>query len=178
MNEKSVYIIDASSLIELERFVTKDFFSPLFQSLGSLISSESLISHEEVLKELKRKDGSEGEIYIWANKQKDFFKKIDERHIDKAREILQKFGQLIDPDKRNNADPFVIALALIKEKQQKLIPPNPIKYTIITEEVPSNNGGRPKIPDICKFYNIEHLNLNEFLKKELELQIKIKNNVK
>jgi hypothetical protein len=172
MTEKSVYIVDASSLIELEKLVTKDFFLPLFSSLESLISSGGLISHEEVLQELIRKDGTDGDICKWARKQNNLFIKLDIDQIETARKILQKFQNLIDPDKKNNADPFLIALAIIN-KQQKLMQ---AKYTIVTEEVPSNNVSKPKIPDVCNHYKIEYLNLNDFLKKELEIKIEFKNN--
>ena len=173
MTEKLVYIIDASSLIEVEKLVAKDFFSPLFKSLENLIQNGNLISHEEVLTELKRKDGTEGDIFKWAKKQKSFFKIIDELQLSKAKEILKTFKNLIDAGKKNNADPFVISLALIREKQQKLLQP---KYTVVTEEKSKSNVNKPMIPDVCKHYNVECFDLNEFLKRELEMEIKIKNN--
>ena len=91
----------------------------------------------------------------------------------KVKEILKNFRNLIDPGKKNNADPFIISLAIIKEKQQKLLQP---KHIIVTEELSKNNVNKPMIPDVCKHYNVECLNLNEFLKRELEIEIKIKNN--
>ena len=173
MMEKPIYIIDASSLIEIESLVLKDFFLPLFRSLENLIRNGSLISHEEVLTELKRKDGTEGDIFKWANKQNGLFVKTNASQWSKAKEIIKSFRNLIDPGKRNNADPFIISLALIKEGQQKLFQP---KYTIVTEEVARNNANKPMIPDVCNHYKIECLNLNGFLKKELEMSITVKNN--
>jgi len=86
---------------------------------------------------------------------------------------LESFSSTEDPYKKNNADPFIISLSLIKENQQKLLQP---RYTIVTEEVSKNNANKPMIPDVCKHYNTKCLNLNEFLKRELEMDIKIKNN--
>lgn len=43
-------------------------------------------------------------------------------------------------DKKNSADPFVIALA--KQEHCK----------VVTEEVPSRNSKSPKIPDVCNEY--------------------------
>jgi len=174
MTEKPIYIIDASSLIELERLVTKDFFSPLFSSLENLITSGNLISHEEVFKELIRKDGTEGDICRWAKKQSTLFKRINNIQIEKTREILRIFQNLIDPYSKNNADPFLIALALIREKQQKLVPPT---YAIVTEEIINKKLNKTKIPDVCNHYKIECLNLNNFLKKELEIKVEFKNNL-
>ena len=67
MITKYIYIIDASSLIDLEELVPKNFFQPLFESFKRLIDSGILITTEEVLQELKGKDG---DIYHWAKKQK------------------------------------------------------------------------------------------------------------
>jgi hypothetical protein len=172
MNKQITYIIDASSLIDLEKLVPRDFFLPLFKSLENMIDSKILISHEEVFNELKGKDG---DIYHWAKNHKNLFKAIDERQIVKVKEILKKFPKLIDHNKVNNADPFLISLATVKEVQQRLIQS---KNIVVTEERISNSPSNPKIPNVCAEYDIECIDLNEFLKREFEMVIKLKNEVK
>jgi hypothetical protein len=170
MTDRPVYIIDASSLIDLEELVPKDFFQPLFKSLESFIKSGTLISHEEVFKELKGKDG---QIFFWAKNQKDFFVSIDGEQIEKATEILAKFPKLIDHNKPGGADPFLIAYGKIAENQPKLMK---AKYIIVAEEKSSGNANKPSIPDVCKFYNLDCISLNDFLNRELKIEITMKNN--
>ena len=53
MKDKNYYIIDASSLIELERNNPIDIFPSVWKSLENLIKQGYLISHKEVYKEIK-----------------------------------------------------------------------------------------------------------------------------
>lgn len=171
MKNNKVYIIDASSLIALQMLLmTGDFFKPLFKSLESLINLKRLISHEEILKEIK---GYDGRIYLWAKNQKNLFKKLNEKQINKVKEILRIFPKLIDPEKKGGGDPFLISLALVKEKQRKLTEP---EYIIVTEEKWSNSTNKTGIPNVCQYYNLKRMGLNNFLTSELHLEVTLKNN--
>ena len=62
------------------------------------------------------------------------FKDITPQQIKIMKDLASKFPQLIDPDKDIDADPWLITLALEKEKQQRLIPKIEVKV-IVTEEI-------------------------------------------
>jgi len=51
-----VYCIDASSLFDLKRWypMNKKIFAPIWAKIDSLIKEDSLVSHVEVQREIKR----------------------------------------------------------------------------------------------------------------------------
>lgn len=110
MTAQNCYIIDTSSLIELNRRYPIDVFPTLWKNVEGLINKGLLISHKEVLKEISHMDDA---LKKWAQKQKKFFKELTPKQMQIVKEILKKYPSLA---KSNNekaaADPFVIALAV------------------------------------------------------------------
>lgn len=148
--QKNIYIIDTSSLIELNRY-PRVSFPGLWQDLEKLVKSGRLISTREVLEEVNRYDD---EIANWCRRNKALF--LDNPEIQKkAHEIAQQFPKLIDPSKPIDADPFVIATALVARTRERstLVKRNVI---VVTEEV--EKGGKTNIPSVCKSLNIEYIN--------------------
>lgn len=75
-----------------------------------------------------------------------------------VRSILAKYRGLVEGGKKkNNADPFVIAIAKM------------LKCTVVSEEVRSNNPSSPKIPDVCSGMGINCLNFVDFA-REMKLE--------
>ena len=75
-----------------------------------------------------------------------------------VRSILAKYRGLVEGGKKkNNADPFVIAIAKM------------LKGTVVSEEVRSNNPCSPKIPDVCSGMGINCLNFVDFA-REMKLE--------
>lgn len=91
------------------------------------------------------------------------FKDITPRQIEIMKDVASKFPELIDLDKDIDADPWLIALALEKEEQQKLLPEIKIKV-IVTEEMFKPN--KVNIPFICQKLGIEYTNLIGLMRKE------------
>ena len=71
MTTINYYVIDSSSLIELNRRYPIDVFPTLWKNMEKLIEKGHLISHKEVLKEISIMDDS---LKKWAKQQKKFFK--------------------------------------------------------------------------------------------------------
>ena len=159
-----IYCIDTSALIDLDRLYPKNTFPTLWEKLEELIRDKRLISSIKVLVELSARTD---DIYVWAKKHKQMFKRQNsKRHIDIIKEILRKHPTLVDEKKeREDADPFLVALALT----QKRIGPEDLfrksEWVVITQEKPSR-GSRVKIPDVCKYYGIKCTSIVEFLKME------------
>ncbi len=147
------YSVDTSAIIETwVRGFPPDVFPALWKNLENLINEGSLIASEEVLVELEKKHD---EAYRWACKNSKMFTPIDLEIQKAVREILREHKKLIDERKnRSGADPFVIALAMIK------------KIPVITEENINNSLNRPKIPDICQVYGIKWLNMLQFCREQ------------
>lgn len=82
------------------------------------------------------------------------FKELTEEQLDLVKEILKLFPKLIDHNKSTpDADPFIVALSRAEG------------YCAVTSEKPANQGGRPRIPNVCKHYNIKYLDLREMFKE-------------
>lgn len=161
MTAQNCYIIDTSSLIELNRRYPIDVFPTLWKNVEGLINKGLLILHKEVLKEISHMDDA---LKKWAQKQKKFFKELTPKQMQIVKEILKKYPSLA---KSNNekaaADPFVIALAveLGSEAQKTLFEKCRI---IVTEE--KLRGSRVRIPFVSKDYNIECINIIEMCRVE------------
>lgn len=159
MNDKFfIYIIDTCSIIDLFRLYPADIFPKLWEELDELIKRDRLISHKFVLQELSKKSD---DAYKWAKNRKTMFRDITQQQTEIMKEIASKFPKLIDPNKEIDADPWLIALALEKGKQKKLI--TEIKV-IVTEEKFKPN--KVNIPFVCQRLGIECINIIGLMRKE------------
>lgn len=111
-----------------------------------------LISSIEVFEELQDDDLKE-----WIKEYKESFKPLTKDIQDEVTKILKECPQIINLKKNkkssSNADPFLIATAICENG------------IVVTNE---NKNGEFKIPKICQKYNIECINLDDFLKKVLD----------
>ncbi len=72
-----------------------------------------------------------------------------------VQEILRTHRGLVDPARpRLAADPFVIALVRIRG------------CTVVTQETPTANWMRPKIPDVCNALGIGCINILQFIRQQ------------
>jgi len=155
-----VYIIDTCSIIDLFRLYPSDIFPKLWESLDELIKGERLISHKFVLEEISKKSDL---AHKWSKERRTMFKDITQEQIKIIKKITAKFPRIVNPDKDVDADPWLIALALEKEKQQKLVPKIEVRV-IITEEKFKPN--KVNISSVCRQLGIEYTNLIGLMRKE------------
>jgi hypothetical protein len=178
----NIYIIDTSSLIEMKNRYPKKNFPRLWEKVEELISKNRLISPLEVRKEIERGDD---ELSKWVKNKKinRMFIKPDSLQMEKAKEIINKYdlAQVEKPDNLN-ADPYLIALALVKKErskkelvEMKLFDKDNVNidYIIITEEstkpkkIPSiGSKESKKIPSICKDLGINCIKLLKMIDLE------------
>lgn len=146
------YVIDTGPIIDLKDYYT-DVFVSLWENIDRLIRQGEIISTTEVYRELQKRDDDAKAI---ADKYKTIFKRptLEEQQI--VKEILRNHKELIKFKNITSglpvADPFVIALAKCNGS------------TLITSELYKANSHN--IPNICRDYNIECINLKEFFQKE------------
>lgn len=160
MTEKSIYIIDSCSLIELNIHTPIDIYPSVWKKLEELIGKGLLVSPKEVSNEIKQQDDKLSE---WAKNQQNFFKEVSEEQLKIVTEILSKYPSILKVDRKYDADPFVIALAIemANNKQKTLFS---IKRVVVTEE--KLVGLKIKIPLICQDYKIECINVNDMFRNE------------
>jgi len=149
---KPKYAIDTCSLTELRRTYPKDVFPGVWDKVGELAETGTLISIENVYEELKVQDD---EVLEWADEHSEIFKPLDEQIQIETREILEEHPNLIDLKRRKSgADPFLIATAMV------------FSCSVVTEEKPSGGPNRSKIPDVCRANGIGCIRLLEMLRAE------------
>jgi predicted nuclease of predicted toxin-antitoxin system len=146
-----VYVIDTSALLDgWIRYYPADVFPSLWSQLEEMIKTGELVSPDEVLLELGQKDD---EIRKWAKANSTMFVPLDEDIQNATQEILIQFPRLVGAMKdRNRADPFVIALAKVKDA------------IVVTGEKSSGTGDRPRIPNVCDHFGISHRTLLQLIR--------------
>ena len=155
-----VYIIDTSSLIELNKHNPMDIYHTPWQKMGKLVKDGRLFSPREVFDEINRFDDTLAE---WAKKQSEMFKDQTEEQIKIVKEILKKYPSLIKKGKIYAADPRIIALAIemIRSPQCTLVQ---VKRIVVTEE--KLRGNKVKIPYVCQEYTVEAIDILDMFRME------------
>mgnify|MGYP001769577595 CR=1 FL=1 len=156
---ENVYCMDSSALITINRYYPKTVFPDLWAHLEDLFRNIKIYSHEMVYDELVPASGPSDEIGRLISRHKSSFKAITNRQGQLALQILSNFPKLIDPRaKRDQADPWIIALVIEKMEQENLFGQNSA-YIIVSAE---SEKSESKIPAVCKHYQIRHFNLFQF----------------
>ena len=97
-----IYIIDTSSLIELNKHNPMDVYHTPWKKMENLVKLKRLVAPREVLDEIIRFDDTLAE---WAKKHPDMFKDPTRDQIKIVKEILKKYPNLIKKGKRFAAIP-------------------------------------------------------------------------
>ena len=127
-----VWVIDTSSVIEL-RQIPHDHRDHVLAALDDMVKNDLLFFPPEVLGELERHVMKSDVAFTWA--QKNATKATRYGHLfEKAKNVLAKIPNLIDPDKVSDvdfADPHVIGLAqgLVEDGHTPTVITNDTKLT-------------------------------------------------
>jgi hypothetical protein len=161
-----IYVVDMSSLVNVQRTYPLSVFPGLWQRMAELARDGRLISTREVYRELEQ--GGDDEIFQWATGNRFMFRDPNPQQIEIAREIVNhpKFPGLFDIDsEKPDADPFVIALAVDQQRQSALFPKS---YVVVADEARVTPGKKPRIPDVCRDerYQAQCINILEMFKRE------------
>jgi hypothetical protein len=138
------YTIDTCSLIDIfgsEKIVSKEYMPGLWEKIQALMNDGTIISHAEVLREIK-KEGSKGEkLYEWAHANEKVFKDYEwtaEGAV--IGSMSPKYAAFVDAKVNDiHADPWLVAQAKCRG------------ITVITEEKLSGSADlkKHKLPNVC-----------------------------
>ena len=147
------YSFDTSSLLNGRRdLLPPATFPAVWDDIEEAIAAGQVRSVDLVREELAAK---EDEVYGWARQQRGLFIDLEPDIQRAARHVLAQHQRLIGIGSgRSGADPFVVALALARGG------------VVVTEEIPSRNLVKPKIPDVCAALGVRHLNLVGYLQDQ------------
>lgn len=156
----NIYIVDTSSLVKLNRNNPIDVFPSIWEKLKLLSDNNRLIAPKEVFNEIKQNDDM---LSKWAKQQKRMFKEPTQKQITIVQEILKEYPALIDTERKYDADPWVVALAIeLSSNQQTTLVS--IKRIVVTEE--KLRGNQIKIPFVCNQKSIEAIDVVELFRTE------------
>ena len=154
------YIMDTSSLVELNRHNPIDVFPSVWNNLESLSKKGLLVAPTEVLSEVKERDD---ELAFWAKRNNSIFRPPTKRQVEILKDILKNYPALVKEDRKYDADAWVVALAveMTTGAQQTIVQ---IKRIVVTEE--RLRGDKVRIPYVCQKYSIESIGIIEMFRIE------------
>jgi hypothetical protein len=158
-NKDTVFCIDSSSFIYLHRYYPPAFSKDIWEEFEQLFSDGRIISHKIVFEELTVKSKKPDALTNWIVSKKQYFKGFTFTQAKFVSKIINEFPGLIDHSReKDEADPWLIALALEEQSQINLFDPDR-KIIVVSEE---NKEKPQKIPAVCKRFGLDHLSLLEF----------------
>jgi len=128
-------------------------FPTLWTNLDALIDEGRLVSSDEVLRELERKEGDK--LHEWAKERSNIFLPLDDSIQACASEIMGNHPRLVDGRTgKSFGDPWVIATARTNG------------CIVVTGEKPTGNPNRPKIPDVCQVMDVRCISFLDLIRQE------------
>lgn len=159
--ENVIFCIDSSSFIHLHRFYPPNFSKDIWSEFETLFDQNKIISHIIVFEELTTGSKNKDDLTKWIIPKRKYFKDYSLIQLHYVSQIINKFPNLIESDReKDQADPWLIALAIEEQLQMKLF--NPKQKVVVVNEESKNK--LQKIPDVCNHYGLENLNLLELFK--------------
>ena len=161
MNDATkIYCVDSSAFFHLYYIHKLISINNVWSELDRLFEDGKIISHEYVFDEFYSESSKRDFIQKWIEDKKKYFRTITGKQFDLVNSILEKFPDLIDPEKeKNQADPWLIALAIELKEDSSLFGKKEI--IVVSQEKISS----PKrIPAACKYFKVDHMNLEDFFK--------------
>jgi hypothetical protein len=147
------YSFDTNVLIEAwrERY-PPTVFPKLWELMDSLITQGLIEASEEVLEELKKREGDD--LTKWAMARPAFFFPHTDEVQQAVKGVLRAYPKLLKRGK-SGGDPWVIALAQVHQS------------AVVTQEAVDNgNANKPNIPHVCTALSIRCINFVEFLREQ------------
>lgn len=163
-NTPSVYIVDTSSYIDIKIHYPMKAFPTFWDNFETLIREGRVQSPITVFEEISRRDD---ELTEWSriNHDRVFFDHTPSI-LEKVEEVLGLFPDLIDATREHDqADPYVIAMAIDRQIQQSIEPQHVL---VVTEERinPRRKIKKTSIPHVCTHFKIPCLNIIEVVLRE------------
>ena len=146
------YVIDASVWINVWRAHPPDRYVSVWARIDAAVADDTIRSPEDVRQELER--GTD-DLADFLSQRDGLFAPLDEAQMAAVREVQTRCEGLADEDgERNRADPFVVALARVRQG------------TVVTAERGRRDAnGRPRIPDACQEFGLPCLDWFGFLRE-------------
>ena len=153
------YCLDTNTISSIYRFYFRDSFPSFWENFSDLVGSGRASSVREVEIELSRSPGLVSAVHELRELNQESFSQPSSTEQEFVAEIfgVRRFRSLLGGGNaaRGNpvADPFVIAKARASPAM-----------CVVTEEIYRPNAA--KIPNVCEYFNIECINLQQLMIRE------------
>ena len=155
-----IYSFDTSIFVEIVRYYEPSENNKLYNLLKQEILAKRILVTEEVKYELKRKQKLDG--FNILEELKIESEPTDSNMQKKVKEIGRRFPNYLDiSSTKNQADIFVIALALVKDGF--VVSNEKAKIQVLKNVTASDVKHGTKIPTLCYLLEIKHLTLTQFV---------------
>jgi hypothetical protein len=147
------YILDTNIVIDVTRRIYPQRLRDEAREICErLMNDGSLVSHKEVLLELKA-GAKPGDVPLaWAQAHSAIFLEVTEAQESHLAAVLADHPDLVDPKKTGpDADPFLVALAL------------EIGGVVVSGDGSTGRSGKKQVKDVCDSYGIRCIGVDEFL---------------
>jgi hypothetical protein len=148
------WCFDTSALIEpWVRRYPPDLFPQVWERIAQLCDAGAIVAPADVLLEIeKQKD----DLHDWVKKL------APTAFLAPDRPVMEAFTEIVNAhpgfmkinSTKSGADPFVVALALVKG------------LTVVTYETPAKADAAPKMPNVCSSRGVQCGNLVDVLRAE------------
>lgn len=158
------YSVDAGIMIRLKDMLPYDIFEQAWDEIARLVSTDRWKIFEMVANEIHGETVGKWLADNSAAIVK--FNPVINEYTNKLMADMQKNNMMIiDPASlKNNADPFVIVLALYLENRDlaKLRQKGDKQCCVLTTEEPKQN--KINIPSVCTYYDIPYMGLFDLMR--------------
>ncbi len=157
---KKIYCFDTSAFLALSRTNEKviRIDDAIWKHLEKMMRAGEVISHRIVYNEIISGTKNPPFIIRWIKDKRNYFFPKSDNQIMHIEEIVRQFPDLIDYGRESEqADPWLIALAIEKSKENNLF--EVCVSVVVSQE---NQNSSKKIPAACKHFHIGHCSLREF----------------
>jgi hypothetical protein len=153
---KPIYVVDTSVWLDFRAIL---LLPGAQEFIDRVVTEGRLVVPQEVVKEVYPNGGAIGR---WLNGQKTCHRATAPMWPLSC-EIADKYPDLIDLEKRNGADPFVVACAIREQEAQRGLMFE-AKVVVVAQE--RSRLPRVAIPDACNSEGIECVNITGWFRME------------
>ena len=155
----NIYFIDTSALVKMFRSNPADLVDRIWEKLEELFINGRMFSHQIVYDEITTDSKRPDLLSKKITPMQAYFKPMSFEQAQSVSYIIKKFPDLIDPkNEKEQADPWLIASAILEQNQLSLFNPDKRVYIVSEQGEFETNI----IPSVCEDLGLDHLNLSDF----------------
>jgi hypothetical protein len=155
--DANIYFIDTSALVGIFRSYPGNLTDPVWERLEGLFLDNRMFSHRIVYDEITTDSKHPDLLSKRVTPLQPYFRPMSYEQAQLVSNIIKRFPGLIDPQQeRDQAGPWLIAAAMLEQKQGSLFNQNKRVY-VVSEE---SGSGPDKVPTVTRDLGLNPLNLS------------------